>query len=85
MLCSHGHEGVCLDEVAPGERDRFELAHRLAYAWAYSVGVECDIAERFAGDYAVVEYRDACLDTWESFPRAWEAWAKSRGIWARAS
>lgn len=80
MTCAHGREGYCHDEATPAERAVFELAHRLAFAWAVGSGVERDLAERFAGHYAAAEYGDE-VDVWESFPRAYEAWAKAHGLW----
>lgn len=80
MTCAHGYAGFCHDEATPAERERFELAHRLAFAWATSAGVTWARAEEFAGDYAAAEYGDD-VDVWPAFPRAFEAWAKARGEW----
>lgn len=83
MICSHGREGVCLDDATPAARERFELAHRMAFSWAVGCGVERDCAERFAGAYAAEEFRDE-VDVWPTFPRAFEEWAKAAGEWIHA-
>lgn len=80
MTCSHGREGLCLDDETPAARAVFELAHRMAFAWAAASGVSPDLAERFAGAYAAAEYGDD-LEAWDSFPPAYEAWAKAEGVW----
>lgn len=78
MTCSHGHEGICLDDASPVERERFELAHRMAFAWATASSVPT--AEQFAGVYAASSYLWDVED-WYSFPRYYEAWAKEEGLW----
>lgn len=68
--CSHGREGFCHDEATPEQRGSFDAAHRFAYAWAVSAGVERDDAEAFAGWYAADEY-DSPVDAWADAPAAW--------------
>lgn len=76
--CSHGREGLCLDEVTPEQRAAFEDAHRFAYAWAMSAHVERDDAEAFAGWYAAREYASPA-EAWGWASKAFEDYERELG------